>query len=67
MALNFLCGPHQALRPGTLALKDVGETARARRKAKKRSLRAANEHFIRFTPRSAAVLKHVQPEGCELI
>ena len=34
--------------------------------AKKRSLLVANEHFIRFAHRFAAVLKHVQPKGCEL-
>ena len=50
------------------ALNTVGEAVRARRKAaKKQSLLVVNEHFIRFALRFAAVLKHVQPKGCELI
>ena len=35
--------------------------------AKKRSLLVVNEHFTRCAHRFAAVLKHVQPRGCEPI
>ena len=58
-----------AWKPVKNALNNVGEAVRGRRKAaKKRSLLVViNEHFIRFTLRFAAALKHVQPKGCELV
>ena len=50
------------------ASKNVGEAASARQKqAKKRSLRAVNEHLIRFAHPFGAALKRVQPSAVSLL
>jgi len=59
----------QAQRPTGVTAEGWSEGRAQRVKAaKKRSLLVViNEHFIRFTLRFAAALKHVQPKGCELV
>ena len=58
----------QAQRPTGVTSEGWSEGRAQRVKAaKKQSLLVVNEHFIRFALRFAAVLKHAQPKGCELI
>ncbi|MPS42462.1 MAG: hypothetical protein E2596_03485 [Pseudomonas sp.] len=53
--------------PYSGASKNVGEAVSARQKqAKKRSLRAVNEHLTRFAHPFGAALKRVQPTAVSL-